>query len=99
MQFLNNPAIQLYAAWQQEECLGCMLVTQEGGLDSELISQIQIGKRRPQGHLAPVLLANQLGAVQAATSTLYQSHAYCGVDTSPRSWYWQLDAGQVVTAY
>ncbi|MCG9553176.1 GNAT family N-acetyltransferase [Vibrio sp. Isolate31] len=69
MQFLNNPAIQLYAAWQQGECLGCMLVTQEGGLDSELISQIQIGKRRPQGHLAPVLLANQLGAVQAATST------------------------------
>lgn len=68
MQFLNNPAIQLYAAWQQEECLGCILVTQEGGLDSELISQIQIGKRRPQGHLAPVLLANQLGAVQAATS-------------------------------
>ncbi|MGI9886412.1 GNAT family N-acetyltransferase [Vibrio chagasii] len=68
MQFLNNPAIQLYAAWHQEECLGCMLVTQEGGLDSELISQIQIGKRRPQGHLAPVLLANQLGAVQAATS-------------------------------
>ncbi|WP_394138539.1 GNAT family N-acetyltransferase [Vibrio chagasii] len=68
IQFLNNPAIQLYAAWQQEECLGCMLVTQEGGLDSELISQIQIGKRRPQGHLAPVLLANQLGAAQAATS-------------------------------
>ena len=33
-----------------------------------MISQIQIGKRRPQGHLAPVLLANQLGAVQAATS-------------------------------
>ncbi|MFM2643481.1 GNAT family N-acetyltransferase [Vibrio chagasii] len=68
MQFLSNPAIQLYAVWQQEECLGCMLVTQEGGLDSELISQIQIGKRRPQGHLAPVLLANQLGARQAATS-------------------------------
>ncbi|EGU45810.1 GNAT family N-acetyltransferase [Vibrio splendidus] len=68
MQFLNNPAIQLYAAWQQEECLGCILVTHEGGLDSELISQIQIGKRRPQGHLAPVLLANQLGAAQAATS-------------------------------
>ena len=68
MQFLNNPAIQLYAAWQQEECLGCILVTHEGGLDSELISQIQIGKRRPQGHLAPVLLANQLGVAQAATS-------------------------------
>ncbi|MCF7494368.1 GNAT family N-acetyltransferase [Vibrio sp. L5-1] len=68
MQFLNNPAIHLYAAWQQDECLGCMLVTEEGGLDKDLIAQIQIGKRRPQGHLAPVLLANQLGSTEAATS-------------------------------
>lgn len=68
IQFLNNPAIRLYAAWQQDECLGCMLVTEEGGLDSELIAQIQLGKRRPQGHLAPVLLANQLGCTQAAIS-------------------------------
>ncbi|MFA0469543.1 GNAT family N-acetyltransferase [Vibrio sp. 10N.222.51.E8] len=68
MQFLNNPAIRLYAAWQQGECLGCMLVTEEGGLDSELITQIQLGKRRPQGHLAPVLLANQLGCTHAASS-------------------------------
>ncbi|MEZ8166688.1 MULTISPECIES: GNAT family N-acetyltransferase [unclassified Vibrio] len=68
MQFLNNPAIRLYAAWQKNECLGCMLVTEEGGLDSDLIAQIQLGKRRPQGHLAPVLLANQLGCTQAALS-------------------------------
>ncbi|PMM69479.1 GNAT family N-acetyltransferase [Vibrio sp. 10N.261.46.F12] len=68
MQFLNNPAIRLCAAWHKDKCLGCMLVTEEGGLESELIAQIQIGKRRPQGHLAPVLLANQLGCAQAATS-------------------------------
>ncbi|KAA8681377.1 GNAT family N-acetyltransferase [Vibrio gigantis] len=68
MQFLNNSAIHLFAAWQQDECLGCMLVTEEGGLDKELIAQVQVGKRRPQGHLAPVLLANQLGSVEAATS-------------------------------
>ncbi|CAK2449559.1 tRNA(Met) cytidine acetyltransferase TmcA [Vibrio crassostreae] len=68
MQFLDNPAIHLFAAWQQDECLGCMLVTEEGGLDKELIAQVQVGKRRPQGHLAPVLLANQLGFVEAATS-------------------------------
>ncbi|MEZ8237940.1 GNAT family N-acetyltransferase [Vibrio splendidus] len=68
MQFLNNSAIRLYAAWKQDECLGCMLVTEEGGLDKDLIAQIQIGKRRPQGHLAPVLLANQLGCTEAATS-------------------------------
>ncbi|MEZ8150072.1 GNAT family N-acetyltransferase [Vibrio splendidus] len=68
MQFLNNPAIRLYAAWKKDECLGCMLVTEEGGLDKDLIAQIQIGKRRPQGHLAPVLLANQLGCTEAATS-------------------------------
>ncbi|MGO2319367.1 MAG: GNAT family N-acetyltransferase [Vibrio toranzoniae] len=68
MQFLDNPAIHLYAVWLQGECLGCMLVTEEGGLDKDLIAQIQIGKRRPQGHLAPVLLANQLGCREAATS-------------------------------
>ncbi|MEZ9566829.1 GNAT family N-acetyltransferase [Vibrio artabrorum] len=68
MQFLNNPAIHMYAVWQQDLCLGCMLVTEEGGLDSALITQIQLGKRRPQGHLAPVLLANQLGCTEAATS-------------------------------
>ncbi|MEZ8233408.1 ATPase [Vibrio splendidus] len=68
MQFLNNSAIRLYAAWQQDECFGCMLVTEEGGLYKDLIAQIQIGKRRPQGHLAPVLLANQLGCTEAATS-------------------------------
>ncbi|MDH5885867.1 GNAT family N-acetyltransferase [Vibrio splendidus] len=68
MQFLNNSAIRLYAAWRQDECLGCMLVTKEGGLDKDLIVQIQTGKRRPQGHLAPVLLANQLGCTEAATS-------------------------------
>ncbi|MCF7485543.1 GNAT family N-acetyltransferase [Vibrio sp. A2-1] len=72
MQFLNNPAIHLYAAWQQDECLGCMLVTEEGGLDKDLIAQIQIGKRRPQGHLAPVLLANQLGCTEAATSRCFR---------------------------
>ncbi|MCZ8488997.1 hypothetical protein O9992_23140 [Vibrio lentus] len=34
MQFLNNPAIHLYAAWQQDICLGWgKLVTEEGGLD------------------------------------------------------------------
>ncbi|UIJ42666.1 GNAT family N-acetyltransferase [Vibrio kanaloae] len=68
MQFLDNPAIHLYAVWLQGECLGCMLVTEEGGLDKDFIAQIQIGKRRPQGHLAPVLLANQLGCREAATS-------------------------------
>ncbi|WP_139683655.1 tRNA(Met) cytidine acetyltransferase TmcA [Vibrio tasmaniensis] len=68
IQFLNNPAIHLYAAWHHNECVGCMLVIEEGGLDSDLIAQIQVGKRRPQGHLAPVLLANQLGCTQAATS-------------------------------
>ena len=68
MQFLNNSAIHLYAAWQHDECLGCMLVIEEGGLDKDLIAQIQIGKRRPQGHLAPVLLSNQLGCTEAGTS-------------------------------
>ncbi|MCM2248873.1 GNAT family N-acetyltransferase, partial [Klebsiella pneumoniae] len=30
-------------------------------LDAELVEEIQLGKRRPKGHLAPVTIANHLG--------------------------------------
>lgn len=38
----------------------CALVSLEGELDKELITDIQLGKRRPKGHLAPVLLTQTL---------------------------------------
>ncbi len=44
MQFLNNPAIHLYAVWQQKISAWVVCyITEEGGLDKDSIAQIQIG--------------------------------------------------------
>lgn len=66
---LADDNVQLFIARQQQHYLGCLLAIREGQLDTALIKQIQLGKRRPKGHLAPITIANQLGISQAA----YQS--------------------------
>ncbi|KOO03239.1 GNAT family N-acetyltransferase [Vibrio nereis] len=66
MLLLADDAIQLYASFSGDVCIGCVLTVQEGELDEALIEQIQQGKRRPKGHLVATTLANQLGVTQAA---------------------------------
>ncbi|UTT86486.1 GNAT family N-acetyltransferase [Vibrio pelagius] len=66
-QLLDNPQMSLYALFSDQDCLGCILTAEEGGLSHELIQDVQLGKRRPRGHLAPTLLANHLGLDKAAT--------------------------------
>lgn len=66
MLLLDDESIQLYAAFVDEVCVGCVLTVQEGGLDTDTVSQIQLGKRRPKGHLVATTLANQLGIADAA---------------------------------
>ncbi|NOJ21455.1 tRNA(Met) cytidine acetyltransferase TmcA [Vibrio coralliilyticus] len=67
MLLLEDDAIQLYAAFSEQYCLGCMLTIKEGELEEPLIKSIQQGQRRPRGHLVPVMLANHLGLTQAAS--------------------------------
>lgn len=66
MLLLADEAIQLHALMQGPHCLGCMLTVEEGKLESELIEQIQLGKRRPKGHMVATLIASQLGFAEAA---------------------------------
>lgn len=66
MLLLEDDAIQLHAILDDDQCLGCMLTVEEGKLTPELVEQVQLGKRRPRGHLVPSLLANQLGMTEAA---------------------------------
>ncbi len=66
MLLLEDDAIQLHAILEDDQCLGCMLTVEEGRLSPELVEQVQLGKRRPRGHLVPSLLANQLGVTEAA---------------------------------
>ena len=78
LHLLGDEAMSVYVAQsgQQAECeqkiVGCILAVREGGLDPELITQIQLGARRPRGHLAPVTLANQLGLNEAAQQTCWR---------------------------
>lgn len=65
IQLLDNPEMSLHALFSNKQCLGCVLTVEEGALDSELIKDVQLGKRRPRGHLAPTLIANHLGLHQA----------------------------------
>ncbi len=66
IQLLDNPQMSLHALFSDQHCLGCILTVEEGALSHELIQDVQLGKRRPRGHLAPTLLANHLGLDKAA---------------------------------
>ncbi|ELP5726909.1 tRNA(Met) cytidine acetyltransferase [Vibrio vulnificus] len=66
MQLLSDDASQLWIAQINDAVIGCLLTVEEGGLESDLIEQVQLGKRRPSGHLIPISLANHLGLSQAA---------------------------------
>ena len=63
---LSDEKLTLYVASHQQCLVGCLLAVQEGGLDQELIESIQLGLRRPRGHLVPITLANQVGITEAA---------------------------------
>ncbi|MEN2268092.1 GNAT family N-acetyltransferase [Vibrio diabolicus] len=68
---LQDDNSQLYFAKQDNAVVGVILAVEEGGLDAELVEEIQLGKRRPKGHLAPGTIANHLGFPNVANlSTL-----------------------------
>ena len=65
---LEDEAISIYAAYLENTLVGCLVTVTEGGLEPELIRDIQFGKRRPAGHLVPSILANHMGLTAAAES-------------------------------
>lgn len=73
MQVLASDEIQVYQiaylnkdSFGNSKVIGCLLVSMEGGLDSQLIKDIQLGVRRPRGHLAAAYLTNHLAMNQPA---------------------------------
>ncbi|MCA4023116.1 tRNA(Met) cytidine acetyltransferase TmcA [Vibrio vulnificus] len=66
MQLLSDPSCQLWLAECNSDVLGCLLTVEEGGLESALITQVQLGQRRPSGNLIAISLANHLGLKAAA---------------------------------
>jgi tRNA(Met) cytidine acetyltransferase len=64
---LENPAQQLWVFQQQQQILGCAVISCEGELPDELCQQIYQGERRVQGHLLAQSLCFHLACPQLAS--------------------------------
>ncbi|WP_196588937.1 GNAT family N-acetyltransferase [Aliivibrio fischeri] len=62
LSLLSDPSLFCWAGIDKSSrsVLTCALVSLEGELDNQLIADIQLGKRRPKGHLVPVSLTQTL---------------------------------------
>lgn len=66
MQILDDESISLFVRMSRDEVVGCIVAKIEGELSPELTESVMQGNRRPKGHLAPIVLAGQMGFSQAA---------------------------------
>ncbi len=67
MLMLESEQVQVYAMMDNQQCIGCILAVEEGGLDTELVDSIQLGKRRPKGHLVATSITSHYMEHAAAT--------------------------------
>ncbi|MBU2427501.1 MAG: GNAT family N-acetyltransferase [Gammaproteobacteria bacterium] len=67
---LDNPQLQVLALYQQQQLLGCVVLSFEGELPHELATQVYQGERRVQGHLLAQSLAFHLAVPAFATLPL-----------------------------
>jgi tRNA(Met) cytidine acetyltransferase len=64
---LDAPNSQLYAAVFEGQIIGLIWLMLEGGLGAGIAREIVIGRRRPQSHRVPQILAAHLGLEDAVT--------------------------------
>lgn len=69
---LDNPYLRVITLEQQQQVLGCALISVEGGLEQTLAKQIFYGERRVQGHLLAQNLAFHLAQPELAEKTLWR---------------------------
>ncbi|NLS11927.1 tRNA(Met) cytidine acetyltransferase [Vibrio sp. SM6] len=67
MQLLSEPEIELWLAYCGSTMIGAVMTVEEGPIDSQLASEIALGRRRPKGALTPVMLIGQVNALNAAS--------------------------------
>lgn len=61
LHLLQDDRSSIYVASCENKLVGVIMAVEEGSLDDTIISDIQLGRRRPPGHLTPVTIINQLG--------------------------------------
>ncbi len=71
LSLLMDPTLSCWVGIEKDSkrLLCCTLLSKEGELDNDLINDIQYGRRRPKGHLAPVSLTQTLCIDEPALQT------------------------------
>ena len=69
---LDNPQLQVVTLEQDNQLLGCALISTEGNIAPPLTSQIYQAERRVQGHLLAQSLAFHLAQPDLAQTTLWR---------------------------
>jgi tRNA(Met) cytidine acetyltransferase len=71
LSLLTDPTLSCWIGvdTDSKRLLCCALLSKEGELDSDLVNDVQYGKRRPKGHLAPVSLTQILCIDEPALQT------------------------------
>ncbi|WEM44876.1 GNAT family N-acetyltransferase (plasmid) [Photobacterium sp. DA100] len=63
---LDDDSLHIWVCRNGDWVLGCCLIVDEGGFTDELARQIQLGTRRPRGHLMAQSLAAHIGILDGA---------------------------------
>ncbi|HAS62406.1 MAG TPA: tRNA(Met) cytidine acetyltransferase [Vibrio sp.] len=66
MLMLGDASMKMFGVFEKNNCIGCIIGVEEGGLEKELVKQILLGKRRPKGHLVASSLVSHLAFEQPA---------------------------------
>ncbi len=61
LHLLQDDCSSIYVATSEKKLVGVIMTVEEGSLDDTIIADIQLGRRRPPGHLTPITIINQLG--------------------------------------
>ncbi|MCP3951305.1 MAG: tRNA(Met) cytidine acetyltransferase, partial [Desulfobacterales bacterium] len=64
---LDAPNSRLFVAEHDKQIVGLVWLMLEGGLETDIAREVVAGRRRPQGHLVPQILAAHLGLEEAIT--------------------------------
>ena len=64
---LDGPNIEVYGCLYQGQVVATLLAAREGGIETELVEPIWLGRRRVRGHLLPQSLSNHVGIPDAIT--------------------------------
>ncbi len=69
MQMLDDSAISIFVAEEDNQIIGCLLACSEGGFEPSLAEDVRLGRRRVKGNMMAQSIAMHTGTVSALEGT------------------------------